>query len=71
MYGGILSLTYSHVYHYITLHYITSWWDFVMVGMCWVTMINPQILLPSAIFVDNIVMAMIKPSTIVAICYIC
>ena len=37
MYGGILSLTYSHVYHYITLHYITSWWDFVMVGICWVT----------------------------------
>ena len=50
---------------------IPPWWDFVMVGMCWVTMINPQILLPSAIFVDNIVMAMIKPSNIVAICYIC
>ena len=47
MYGGILSLTYSHVYHYITLHYITSWWDFVMVGMCWVTSITITITKPS------------------------
>ena len=60
-----------HIPTFIITDISPPWWDFVMVGMCWVTMINPQILLPSAIFVDNIVMAMIKPSNIVAICYIC
>ena len=41
-----------HIPTFIITDISPPWWDFVMVGMCWVTMINPQILLPSAIFVD-------------------